>query len=382
MKKGASILDKIKKISIPNDGRVIVISDIHGELELLKKLLSKVNFSAEDYLIINGDLCEKGRNSNGVVNYVMELSAQNQKVHVVEGNCEALVEALLNKNPGLINYLCTRKYSIFNEWLSQLDFHINEETDIGEVKDILMSCFSKEINWLTELPTAIETEDYIFVHAGLEDIEDWKKTERKNAFAMPEFFTKSHRANKYAIVGHWPVVNYSEEAPSNNPVIDENKKIIAIDGGNTIKEAGQLNAFIIHRSISRDVFSSTYVDHFSQYEILADFNAEPMMQGGVMYPYYHIVPVEGNDDFTVCKQIETNKRLYVKNEYIKQDEAGNYTVKTDISCAQISVRKGDIVSLIDDSCTGYDLIKKDGVEGWIEKGTLLRLSEKKIKTVS
>ncbi|MBO1579390.1 metallophosphoesterase [Bacillus sp. XF8] len=372
-------MDKIRKLSIPNEGRVIVISDIHGELELLKKLLSKVNFSAEDYLIINGDLCEKGRNSIGVVNYVMELEAHNPNVHVIEGNCEALVDALLNENPGLINYLCTRKHSIFNEWLDQLGSHINEETNIREIKDILMSCFSKEINWLTELPTAIETEDYIFVHAGLEDIEDWKKTERENAIAMPEFFTKSHRANKYAIVGHWPVVNYSEEAPSNNPVIDENKKIIAIDGGNTIKEAGQLNAFIIHRSISKDVFSYTYVDHFPQYEILADFNAEAMMQGGVTYPYYHIVPVETNEDFTMCKQIETNKQLYVKNEYIKQNEADDYIVKTDISCAQISVRKGDIVSLIDDSCTGYDLIKKDGLEGWIEKGLLLKVNEKELK---
>ncbi|MEY8347089.1 metallophosphoesterase [Bacillus cereus] len=372
-------MDKIKKLSIPNDGRVIVISDIHGELELFKKLLSKVNFSAEDYLIINGDLCEKGRNSIGVVNYVRELEAHNPNVHVIEGNCEALVDALLNENPGLINYLCRRKYSIFNEWLDQLDFHLNEKADIGEVKDILMSSFSKEINWLTELPTAIETEDYIFVHAGLEDIEDWKKTERKTAITMPEFFTKSHRANKYVIVGHWPVVNYSEEAPSNNPVIDESKKISAIDGGNTIKEAGQLNAFIIHRSNSKDVFSHTYVDHFPQYEILADFNAEPMMQGGVTYPYYHIVPVEINDDFTICKQTETNKRLYVKNEYIKQNEADDYTVKTDISCAQISVRKGDIVSLIDDSCTGYDLIKKDGVEGWIEKGLLRKVKEKELK---
>ena len=53
---------------------------------------------------------------------------------------------------------------------------------------------------------------------------------------------------------------------------------------------------------------------------------------------------------------------------MKQLKSGEYTVKTDISCAQISVRKGDIVSLIDDSCSGYDLIKKDGVEGWIEKG--------------
>ncbi|PDM37026.1 serine/threonine protein phosphatase, partial [Bacillus cereus] len=167
----------MKKLSIPNDVRVIIISDIHGELDLFKELLYKVNFNDEDYLIINGDLCENGRNSIGVVNYVMNLVKNNSNVHVVEGNCEVIVEALVNENPALINYLCTRKNTIFNEWLAQLNINVHEESDIRELKTKLMSHFSKEIKWLTELPTAIETEDYIFVHAGLEDREDWKETE-------------------------------------------------------------------------------------------------------------------------------------------------------------------------------------------------------------
>ncbi|HDR7566416.1 MULTISPECIES: metallophosphoesterase [Bacillus] len=375
-------MEKIQKLLIPKGVRVIVISDIHGELNLLKELLHKVNFKDEDYLIINGDLCEKGRNSIGVVNYVMDLVVSKPNVYVIEGNCEAVVEALVNENPALINYLCTRKNTIFNEWLAKLNVTVNEESDICEVKNILMGRFSKEIKWLTELPTAIETDDYIFVHAGLEDRENWRQTDRKNAIAMPEFFNKSHRADKYVIVGHWPVVNYSEEAPSNNPVIDKEKKIIAIDGGNAIKEAGQLNAFIIHRDILNDTFSYTYVDHFPQYEVLTDFNANSVMQGGVTYPHYYIEPVERMKDFTVCKQIGTNELLYVKNEYIKQLESGEYTVKTDISCAQIGVRKGDIVSLIDGSCMGYDLIKKDGVEGWIEKGILLEIEKKGNKIFS
>ncbi|RWS44298.1 serine/threonine protein phosphatase [Bacillus mycoides] len=375
-------MEKIQKLLIPKGVRVIVISDIHGELNLLKKLLHKVKFKDDDYLIINGDLCEKGNDSIGVVNYVMDLVVSKPNVYVVEGNCEVVVEALVHENPELINYLCTRKNTIFNEWLEQLNVTINEESDIREVKNILMNHFSKEIKWLTELPTAIETEDYIFVHAGLEDREDWKQTDRKNAIAMPAFYNKSHRADKYVIVGHWPVVNYSEEAPSNNPVIDKNKKIIAIDGGNAIKEAGQLNAFIIHRDALNDTFSYTYVDHFPQYEVLADFNANSVMQGGVTYPHYCIEPVERMKDFTVCKQIGTNELLHVKNEYIKQLESGEYTVKTDISCAQISIRKGDTVSLIDGSCMGYDLIKKDGVEGWIEKGILLEIDKKGNKIFS
>ncbi|PQZ53984.1 MULTISPECIES: metallophosphoesterase [Bacillus] len=375
-------MEKIQKLLIPKGVRVIVISDIHGELNLLKELLHKVNFKDDDYLIINGDLCEKGNDSIGVVNYVMDLVVSKPNVYVVEGNCEVVVEALVNENPALMNYLCTRKNTIFNEWLGQLNVTINEESDICEVKNILMNHFSEEIKWLTELPTAIETEDYIFVHAGLEDREDWKQTDRKNAIAMPEFFNKSHRADKYVIVGHWPVVNYSEEAPSNNPVIDKNKKIIAIDGGNAIKEAGQLNAFIIQRTPTGDTFSYTHVDYFPEYEVMADFNADSEMQGGVTYPYYYIEPVERMKDFTICKQIETNELLHVKNEYIKQLESGEYTVKTDISCAQIGVRKGDIVSLIDGSCMGYDLIKKDGVEGWIEKGILLEIEKKGNKIFS
>ncbi|MBJ8113472.1 metallophosphoesterase [Bacillus cereus group sp. N6] len=375
-------MEKIKKLSIPNDVRVIVISDIHGEVLLLKEVLQKVNFKDEDYLIINGDLCEKGRDSICVVNYVMNLVKNNSNVHVVEGNCEVLVDALLNENPGLINYLCTRKHSIFNEWLECVHFSIHEGTPIQKVREVLMSHFSKEIKWLTELPTALETEDYIFVHAGLEDREDWKETERKNAIAMPEFFNKSHRAHKYVVVGHWPVVNYSDKAPSNNPVIDKEKKIIAMDGGNAIKEAGQLNAFIIQRKPAGDMFSYTYVDYFPEFEVIADFNANSEMQGGVTYPYYYIEPMEKVQEYTICKQKETNTLLYVKNEYIRQLESGDYTVKTDISCAQICVRKGDIVSLIDGSCSGYDLVKRDGIEGWIEKGILVEIEKMKKKTFS
>jgi protein phosphatase len=372
-------LNKIKELSIPNNVRVIVISDIHGELELFKDLLEKVNFGTEDYLIINGDLCEKGSNSKGVVSYLMGLSASNPKVHVTEGNCDTLVEDLLNENPQLINYLSTRQHSILNEWLDHLGFYVNEETNIHEVKDILTRHFSEEIKWLTELPTAIETDDYIFVHAGLEDIENWKDTDRNTAITLPAFLDKSHRANKYVIVGHWPVVNYSSDVPSNNPIIDGAKKIIAIDGGNAIKTTGQLNAFIIHRLFAEDIFSYTYIDHFLNCKVLEDFSAEPMMIGSITYPLYNLVPVEKNDNFTLCKQLETNELLNVKNEYIQQNKTGHFTAKTDVSCAQISVSKGDIVSVVDDSCTGYDLIKKDGLEGWVAKDILLELNVRELK---
>ncbi|RDU37897.1 serine/threonine protein phosphatase [Neobacillus piezotolerans] len=358
-------MDKINELKLPETGRVIVISDIHGEIGLFKELLNKAGFSGEDYLIINGDLCEKGGNSKEVVRYVMELAATNPNVHVIEGNCDALVEHLLKENPQLLNYLAAREHTLIGEWLKEVGFQLNDHSTIQEVKEVLLRYYGKEMEWLANLPTAIETDRYIFVHAGLEDGEDWKETERSNALAMPSFLEKSHRTGKFVVVGHWPVVNYSTDIPSDNPIIDEAKKIIAIDGGNVIKPTGQLNAFIIQRTAEGDSFSHLYVDKLPSRAVTKDFVADSAIKGSINYPFYTIVPVERGEFFTLCRQPETGRMFYVKNEYILQNENGDFTIKTDVSCAQISVTKGETVSVIDEDCSGYALIKKEGKAGWI-----------------
>jgi protein phosphatase len=363
-------LKKIKKLFIPKNARLIVISDIHGELGLLNQLLSKVDFNSGDCLIINGDLCEKGSNSDGVVRFIMELEAQYPNVHVTEGNCDTLVEDLVKENHEILGYLKKREHSILNEWLDKIGFVIGGDTTVGEIKEKLICQFSKEINWLLQLPTAIETDDYIFVHAGIEDRVDWKETERDKAITFRSFLHHTHNAGKYVIVGHWPVVNYSSDLSSHNPIIDEVKKMIAIDGGNIIKNTGQLNALIIDRTNEEDSITYTYTDAFPQVEVLEDFLADAKIRGAISYPSYELVPIEAGPYFTLCEQIDTINKVYVKNEYIYQGEDGSAYAKGDVSCAQISVKKGDIVSLIADNCSGYDLIKKNGVVGWIGKGIL------------
>ncbi|SET51912.1 protein phosphatase [Salinibacillus kushneri] len=329
-------MDKIKKLSIPERSRVIVISDIHGEIDLFKELLMKVHFSNEDFLIVNGDLCEKGTNSKAVVDYIMDLSSKNANVHVTEGNCDTLVHDLLDENPELIKYLSNRPHSLLNEWLEQLGFELHEQVEIQEVKELLLYHFSEEIKWLSNLATAIETDKYIFVHAGLEDREDWRQTERATAITMSSFLDKTHKADQYVVVGHWPVVNYLQDIPSHNTIIDDEKKIIAIDGGNVIKDTGQLNALVIHKTANEDLFSHACVDHLPSRKVIKDFSKDEKVKGSVEYPFYEILPVEYGDHFTLCEQLETNEMLYVKNEYIHQNDNGRYTAKTDVSCSQIS----------------------------------------------
>lgn len=357
-------MDKIKKVIIPKESRIIVISDIHGEIHLFKELLKKVSFTDKDYLIINGDMCEKGENSADVVRFIMNLSKKNPRVLVTEGNCDALVEEILNENPQIINYLLLRN-SIMKEWLNEVRFILTENSTVQDVKAILMEHYIEEINWLNLLPTAIETENFIFVHAGLEDIPNWQDTPRDSAITIPSFLNKNHQSEKYVVVGHWPVINYSKEVPSDNPIIDDRKKIIAIDGGNVVKQTGQLNALIIENNH----FSYTYVDHFPTKIAVKDFQADERMEGSINYPNYSIIPLEKKEYFTLCKQVETGYEFFVKNEYITSTEDG-FCVKADVSCVQLNVTEGENLSIVDDTCGGYTLVKKNGLLGWVSKETI------------
>ena len=49
----------VRPLSLPADRRVLVISDIHGNLPFLKGLLKKVQFSTDDILLVLGDILEK-----------------------------------------------------------------------------------------------------------------------------------------------------------------------------------------------------------------------------------------------------------------------------------------------------------------------------------
>ncbi len=54
---------QVKHISIPETTRILVTSDIHGNLPFLKGLLARAEFTADDVLILVGDILEKGAQS-------------------------------------------------------------------------------------------------------------------------------------------------------------------------------------------------------------------------------------------------------------------------------------------------------------------------------
>ena len=127
--------------------RRFAISDIHGCAKTFKKLLRRINLTQEDVLYLLGDYIDRGPDSRGVIDHILDLQKEGYQVHCLRGNHEHYL---------LESYEETRfDCDIPKE--TMLSFEVNSVKLIPDVY----------IDWMNALPYYFELEDYILVHAGL-----------------------------------------------------------------------------------------------------------------------------------------------------------------------------------------------------------------------
>ena len=124
-----------------------VISDIHGEYGLFRALLDRIGFSDEDTMYICGDIIDKGDESVRLAKYISGL----KNVRCIIGNHELeflkYYHSMLEASP-----------EDFDEALKNLREYFRND---GHLLDWDL------VDWLDGLPTYIEEEDFICVHAGI-----------------------------------------------------------------------------------------------------------------------------------------------------------------------------------------------------------------------
>lgn len=203
--------------------RILAISDIHGCYNEFNKLLGKVHYdSSKDQLILLGDYVDRGKDSKKVVEFVKELVYTYGAI-ALRGNHDQLFLDFLKKD----DYWATYNF-LRNGGLSTLESY-GDATKEG-ARDNIWFNYPEHIDFLDDLPYYYETEEYIFVHAGVNVfLENWKNTIKDEFIWIREqFLDYDHNADKTIVFGHTPTINLQ----STEDIYFGNMKI-GIDGGCT-----------------------------------------------------------------------------------------------------------------------------------------------------
>lgn len=359
----------IIKINLPHSYRVICIADIHGNFTAFKRLLAKINYrKGKDYLFILGDLLERGREEEVLmIDYLYELS-NHEKVYIISGNNDRRMRYIQFEDcQHSLEWLKIRPGNILAQWAKTIginDTDITEEnykSVIGKIKQR----YKNKIDFVTNLPSLIETDEFICVHSALDSREDWQETSEWSAWFGN--INVPNKTGKWIISGHSPTRLFPEAKVTYLPIMRHDNKTISIDGGSGCFFDAQLNALIIEKTDKNEniVFSYNWADIFPQGIVTENVKTDYINE---VYLYFQgmksIEILKKGDYFTECKVIDTGTRGLIKNEYI--EGKGNIFEYWDTMANFVSVYKNEIVSVIDNSCIGYTYIRNSKSElGWI-----------------
>lgn len=185
--------------------RILTISDIHGCADKLTSVLTKAQYNPkEDQLILLGDYIDRGEQSYESVQLVKFLVSEG--AIALMGNHEDMAIGAAKKEPlGL------------ETWLR------NGGQDTIESYARNNALIAEDMEFIESLPLYHETEDYIFVHAGLDPEEPLPETnDRRTLLWIRNEWLNCDYVGKPVIFGHTPMKRVTKWP---------NGKKIAIDTG-------------------------------------------------------------------------------------------------------------------------------------------------------
>ena len=367
--------------------RVVAVSDIHGNLPFLKGLLERVALTADDVLILVGDLLEKGQDSLATLRYVMELQ-EKYTVYPLCGNCDYIDHMFLEGgDPGddAFHIQMTARYgsgpdragvdemlwpvlSVFWRDTSVLLQMAAEAgipfpagpRELPALRAALRSHFPKETAFLTGLPHILEAGNYIFVHGGVPREDRLEELDAYPCMKNDDFMGQGLRFQKWVVVGHWPVTLYNSHIQRSAPVIDRERHIASIDGGCVLKIDGQLNALIIP-DIYGDELDFLAYDGLEPVTALDAQEASPDPVN-IRWSDSVVEVLSEDGDCVRVRHPSSGRELRLPRDFISRWRDGQVHTE-DATDYRLGVEPGDTLHLVRETGWGH-LVKKDSVTGW------------------
>lgn len=181
-----------------------MIPDIHGCLLTLKTLIEfQIRPEKTDELIFLGDYIDRGPDSKGVLDYVMNLEKEGYRVTALMGNHEDYCLTAWEEDQDAKSFLGIRpKTKTQREWEIYGGRQMLESFDAERPRDIPESY----INWMKKLHYYVERDNFIIVHAGLNFEEEDPFEDKFSMIWIREFEIIPEKiGNKKIIHGHVPV---------------------------------------------------------------------------------------------------------------------------------------------------------------------------------
>lgn len=153
--------------------RVYAIGDIHGRLDLLDMLLPRIEADhaarppAERHIIFLGDLVDRGPDSAGVIERLLQLAGERPNTRFLKGNHEEVLLSALEGERQALRLFCrvggretAISYGISGEDYDRYDF----DELIARLDELVPASHR---DFLRAFEDMIELGDYAFVHAGI-----------------------------------------------------------------------------------------------------------------------------------------------------------------------------------------------------------------------
>lgn len=169
--------------------RIFAVGDIHGCLGMVESLLDKIPADPEcDTLIFLGDYIDRGADSREVIEFLIGLRRTFKNLIFLMGNHEKMFR----------DYFTRTNRHFFNLYGDE-----NTKNAYGKAKEFHVP--SSHSDFFHSLGLIYETDQYIFVHAGLRPGIPVKKQKEVDILWIREDFFAAHcDFGKKVIFGHTP----------------------------------------------------------------------------------------------------------------------------------------------------------------------------------
>ena len=173
------------------------------------------------------------------------------------------------------------------------------------------------ISWCAELPNALETEDFVFTHAGLGKWDNWRESSEQEVMKNDPFiYAGVNTTGKWLVCGHMPTWNSRISSNTNNCFVDRERKIAFTDGGNQVKDFAQLNALIIDCADGEMSFSTVFESWYPRFTAKVDFDSEaPYGSFKDHWPEGELEVISHGEDFSYLQRTD-GSTLYAANTHL------------------------------------------------------------------